>query len=142
MTFAEAVRTCFQKYTTFEGRARRSEYWWFVLFSMIGSLAFSILDAVIFAAELGVFSPLFSLAIFLPGLCVAVRRLHDRDMSGWWVLLNLIPGIGFIILLVILIAPGTDGPNRFGPDPLRDAGDDDDDEGTYSTSSIPKSGRR
>ena len=60
-----------------------------------------------------------ALALFLPGLAVSIRRLHDRDKSGWWVLLAFIPLIGAIILLIWFIMRGTQGPNRFGPDPLQ-----------------------
>jgi uncharacterized membrane protein YhaH (DUF805 family) len=63
-------------------------------------------------------NPLFSLATLLPGLAVAVRRLHDLDSSGWWILLFLIPLVGAIILIVWFCTKGTDGPNRFGPDHL------------------------
>lgn len=142
MGFTEAVKTCFNKYITIEGRARRSEYWWFILFGFLGSLVASILDTIIFGAENTVLSGLFSLGILLPGICVAVRRLHDRDMSGWWLLLYLVPLIGALVLLVIFALPGTDGPNRFGPSPLgRTKDDDDESDGGYSMSSIPRAGR-
>jgi uncharacterized membrane protein YhaH (DUF805 family) len=75
---------------------------------------------------------------------VAIRRLHDRDMSGWWLLLMLVPVIGSLALLVLYVLPGTPGPNRFGPDPLgNDTGwpDDEGDDATYSQSSIPRVNR-
>ena len=121
MTFQDAVRTCFQKYVTISGRARRSEYWWWVLFVIAGSLAASVLDGILFGFgenNANILEPLFGLAVFLPSLCAAGRRLHDRDMSAWWLLLMLIPVVGALILLVIYALPGTEGPNRFGPDPL------------------------
>ena len=143
MSFAEAVRTCFSKYTSVEGRARRSEYWWFLLFAFLGNLVFAAVDRGVFEQDVSVFGTIFSLAILLPAICVAVRRLHDRDMSGWWVLLNFIPLIGALILLIIYVLPGTEGPNRFGPDPLGGSGGGstppDDDRG-FSPSSIPRSG--
>ena len=102
-------------------------------------MVLSAIDTAIFGPETTILAPLFSLAVLLPAICVAIRRLHDRDMSGWWVLLNLIPLIGFLILFVIYALPGTSGPNRFGPDPLAD--DEGDDGDSYSASSIPRSGR-
>ena len=139
MTFTDAVRICFQKYVSIEGRARRSEYWWFFLFMILMSFVLSTVDSIIFGPDFGVLAPLFGLGVLLPAICVAVRRLHDRDMTGWWVLLYFIPLFGSLILLVLYALPGTDGPNRFGPDPLRNDGDDGNE--TYSASSIPKSGR-
>ena len=142
MSFVDAVRTCLNKYISIEGRARRSEYWWFFLFGLLGSFVASLVDRVAFGPDSGLFSGLFSLGILLPAICVAIRRLHDRDMSGWWFLLNLVPVIGALVLLVIYALPGTDGPNRFGPSPLAGSnGRDDDDDAGYSRSSIPRAGR-
>lgn len=120
MDFQTAVRTCFQKYATISGRARRSEYWWFVLFSLIGNLILGIVDAILFG-DAQVLSAIFSLAILLPSICVAGRRLHDTGRSAWWLLLMLIPLIGFLVLLFWFIQKGTDGPNEYGPDPLAGA---------------------
>lgn len=114
MTFQQSVRTCLNKYIDVEGRAPRSEYWWFFLFALIVGFATGMIDAVLGTAIL---NPLVSLALLAPGITVGVRRLHDRDMSGWWMLLY-ITGIGALILLILFILRGTDGPNRFGPDPL------------------------
>lgn len=141
MTFNEAVRTCFQKYITIEGRARRSEYWWFFLFLIAMSLVLSFVDDLLFGPDFGILGSLFGLGVFLPAICVAIRRLHDRDMSGWWALLYFIPLLGSLILLVIYALPGTDGPNRFGPDPLGGGSDGGDDDAAYAASSIPKTGR-
>jgi uncharacterized membrane protein YhaH (DUF805 family) len=78
------------------------------------------LAALIIDWVLGVYliSSLFGLAVFLPGLAVAIRRLHDLDRTGWWILLSLIPIVGWIILIIWDCTKGTNGPNRFGPDPL------------------------
>lgn len=142
MTFKEAVRTCFEKYFVIEGRARRSEYWYFVLFSILVSIVLSLIDTALgFRGDFQPLSMLFSLAILVPSITVAVRRLHDRDMSGWWVLLALIPLIGALILFVLFVMRGTDGQNRFGPDPLR-GGDSDSDGGNYAPSSMPRTGQR
>lgn len=148
MTFQEAIRTGFRKYIVISGRARRSEYWWWALFVFLGNLVLGLLDGTIFGFAEGsasVFGPLFGLATFLPSICMAGRRLHDRDMTAWWLLLALIPVIGALVLLVIFMLPGTPGPNRFGPDPLGQGGGgrsprDDPDE-SFSRSSFPSTGR-
>ena len=132
MGFKDAVRTVFNKYVVIEGRAPRSEYWWFVLFAVLASFVLGIVDAAIFGIDgMTPLSTLFSLAILIPSITVGVRRLHDRDMSGWWMLLMLLPLIGMLILLVIFVMKGTDGSNRFGPDPLGVGGDDN------AVSSVP-----
>jgi uncharacterized membrane protein YhaH (DUF805 family) len=79
MNFADAVKTCFRKYAIFNGTASRPEYWWFVLFNVLGSTVFLIIGAVALRS-------LWSLAMLLPGLAVAVRRLHDTGRSAWWLL--------------------------------------------------------
>lgn len=114
-SFKDAITTCFRKYVTFSGRANRPEFWWFFLFGFLGSIATSIVDAAIFR-NLGIdpLNGLFSLAILLPSLAVSVRRLHDTDRSGWWVLLHLIPIVGTIILIIWFCQRGTPGRNRFG----------------------------
>jgi uncharacterized membrane protein YhaH (DUF805 family) len=118
MGFGEAIRTCFNKYATFSGRARRPEYWYWVLFGVLVGIAASILDAVIVDTSSGVFSILSSLGLLLPNLAVTVRRLHDIDRSGWWLLILLLPVAGAIVLFVFMCLRGTAGPNRFGEDPV------------------------
>ncbi|MDT0681302.1 DUF805 domain-containing protein [Roseicyclus sp. F158] len=119
MSMEESVRTCLAKYVVISGRARRSEYWWFALFVFAVSIVLNLVETLVLQGlTFGLISLLWSLAVLLPGICVGGRRLHDRDMSAWWLLLALIPGLGAIILLVLFCLPGTDGPNRFGPDPL------------------------
>jgi uncharacterized membrane protein YhaH (DUF805 family) len=115
MSFVEAIQSGFSNYVNFSGRAVRSEYWYWVLFAIIGAIVAEIIDYI-----LGITAvyPLFGLAIFLPGIAVGVRRLHDLDRSGWWLLLSLIPLVGGIILIVWFCSRGTIGPNRFGQDPL------------------------
>lgn len=117
MDFQTAVRTCFEKYATIAGRARRSEYWWFALFLLIGNLVAGLLDSVVFS-DLQVLSTVFALGTLVPSICAGVRRLHDTGRSGWWMLLMFIPLIGFLVLLYWFVQKGTDGPNEFGPDPL------------------------
>lgn len=115
MTFGSAVKTCFSKFATFEGRAARSEYWFFTLFLILASTVVAILDA---ATGLGVLSAIFTLVTLVPSIAVSVRRLHDTDRSGWWYLLLLVPLVGFVVLLIWFCTKGTTGSNRFGDDPL------------------------
>lgn len=126
MPFPVAVQKCLSNYVTFSGRAQRSEYWWFILFVVLISVAASILDNLLglnFSDEGdGPVQALAGLALLLPTISVAVRRLHDLDRSGWWWWIQVIPLIGFIIFLVFACAKGTEGSNRFGPDPLRPGG--------------------
>jgi uncharacterized membrane protein YhaH (DUF805 family) len=116
MDFQTSVKTCFNKYADFTGRARRSELWWFALFAFVLGLITMAIDAAI--GSWGLINAIGSIAVLLPSIAVGVRRLHDRDMSGWFYLIVLIPVIGAIALLVIFCLKGTDGPNRFGTDPL------------------------
>lgn len=119
MGFQQAIATCFSKYAVFEGRARRSEYWWFFLFNLLMQGATGLLDAALFGGESGgLLNGLYSLAVLLPGLGVGARRLHDTNHSGWWLLVSLVPLVGFLVLLIWLTRPGDAGPNRFGPAPL------------------------
>jgi len=117
MGFGEAVSTCFSKYATFTGRARRPEYWYWVLFGVLVAIAAAILDGAIFDTTSSVFTGLSSLALLLPNLAVTVRRLHDIDRSGWWMFILLLPLIGAIVMFVFMCLRGTPGPNRFGQDP-------------------------
>ena len=129
MTFMESVRTCLKEnYCNFEGRAPRSEYWWFTLFLALLEIVTSVLDGFLgtytvtsFGKMIGFINLIFLLAILLPSIAVAVRRLHDTDRSGWFYLLIFIPIIGSIVLLVFFVQQGTNGRNRFGDDPLRPA---------------------
>lgn len=115
-----------RKYATFGGRARRAEFWWFAVFYGLALVAATILDVTIFGFEgignsgLGLFGGLTGLAFLLPNLGVSVRRMHDLDRSGWWLLVGLIPLIGGIILFIWFCSRGTPGPNRFGNDPLEE----------------------
>ncbi len=104
-----------QNYVGFTGRARRTEYWMFVLFNFIISIVLSLLE---YFAGLGrVLTTLYGLALFLPGLAVSVRRLHDTGRSGLWVLISFIPIIGAIILIIFMCMEGERGYNKYGPDP-------------------------
>ncbi len=115
MGFVDAIKSGFNNYVNFSGRASRSEYWYWILFYILVGIVASVIDA---ALGIGFLGALVSLGLFLPSLAVAVRRLHDLDKSGWWFLLIFIPLVGAIILIVWFCTKGTTGPNRFGPDPL------------------------
>ena len=127
MDIVTSVKTVLGKYATFEGRASRPEFWWFVLAFMLFSIVLGIIEGAIVAPMLGFapFAPeagqplrvIAALAVLLPGIAVSVRRLHDIDRSGWWYLIGLVPIIGSLVLLFWYVQPGTDGSNRFGEKP-------------------------
>ena len=108
-------------YAVFTGRARRKEYWMFVLFNIIFAIVAIILDNILGTAMEGVgygmIYVLYMLAVLIPSLAVAVRRLHDTGRSGWMILIALIPFVGAIWLLVLLVLEGNAGENKFGPSP-------------------------
>jgi uncharacterized membrane protein YhaH (DUF805 family) len=114
MSFGEAISACFSKYATFAGRATRPEYWYWVLFSVITSLIFGVIQLEVSIEGGQALGLIFNLATFVPSIAVAARRLHDTDRSGWWQLLVLIPVIGWILLLIWLTQRGTPDSNRFG----------------------------
>jgi uncharacterized membrane protein YhaH (DUF805 family) len=119
MNFFEAISSGFRNYVGFRGRASRSEFWWWFLFGVLVSIVASLIDVAIAPrSQFGPISSIIALALFLPGLAMAVRRLHDTDRSGWFYLLIFIPLVGAIILIVWFCTRGTVGQNRFGPDPL------------------------
>jgi uncharacterized membrane protein YhaH (DUF805 family) len=114
MGFPDAVRSALTQYVGFSGRARRSEYWWFALFNVILSFVASLLDAAIGAS---IFGLIVGLGLLLPSRAVGVRRLHDINRSGWWLLLGLIPLVGAIILIVWFCQDSDRGPNQYGDSP-------------------------
>jgi len=135
-----------KKYADFTGRARRKEYWMFVLLVIVCDIVATIIDRILGMSTMvaGVYGPvmcLVALALFIPGLAVSVRRLHDTGRVGWWVLLPIVPEIAAvallysgnlpmagilgivtlvaaIALLIFMVLPGTKGPNQYGPDPV------------------------
>ena len=117
MGFSEAIKTCFTKYADFSGRARRSEYWYFALFVFLVNLVFNALSKATGANLIAILSSLFSIAILVPSLAVAWRRLHDIGKGGANYLFILIPIVGAIMLLVWFAKDGQVGDNAFGPDP-------------------------
>jgi uncharacterized membrane protein YhaH (DUF805 family) len=110
-----------KKYAVFGGRSRRTEYWYFVLFNLIVSIVLGWIDALLGTggsyAGAGVLSGIYGLAVLIPTLAVTVRRLHDIDRSGWWILIGLVPLVGAIVLLVFALLDGTPGTNQYGPNP-------------------------
>lgn len=114
MNFSDAVRSVLSQYATFTGRARRSEYWWFVLFGVLVGVVLTILDAIIGTSALVWIADIL---LLVPNLSVGARRLHDTDRSGWWQLIGLIPFIGVIVLIVFFCQDSKPGPNRFGDSP-------------------------
>ncbi|HHQ5452489.1 DUF805 domain-containing protein [Aeromonas veronii] len=105
-----------KQYAVFSGRARRTEYWMFVLCNVIVMLLLGMVDKLI-GGDNELISSIYSLAVLLPSLAVAARRLHDTDRSAWWLLLGLIPIIGTLVLIYFMVCNGQKGPNRFGDDP-------------------------
>ena len=116
MTFTEAVTTCARKYVDFNGRATRSEFWYWMLFVFLAGMILQAIDVWVLAANFGsgILNWLFTLAVVLPNLAAMARRLHDTNRTGWWLLIILVPIIGVILLIVWWIRPGTEGENRFG----------------------------
>jgi uncharacterized membrane protein YhaH (DUF805 family) len=103
-----------KKYAVVSGRARRSEYWYFVLFNLIIFIILTIID---YAINSAILSTIYSLAVLIPSIAVAVRRLHDTNRTGWWLLIGLIPIIGFIVLLIFMVQDSQKGENQYGPNP-------------------------
>ena len=134
MSFTDAVRTCISKFATFDGRATRSEFWWFYLFAalvgFIGYVPILILTVIGASSNDGAISSIFTIltaifwilwfivviALYIPLLAVGSRRLHDRGQSGWLQLLLLVP-CGNIVLIVFWVMEGTPGDNAYGPKP-------------------------
>ncbi|MFB5268230.1 DUF805 domain-containing protein [Paenibacillus enshidis] len=108
-----------KNYVGFQGRARREEYWMFVLFNFGVTIVLSVLEALLGIGQ--VLTTIYGLAVLLPSLAVGARRLHDTGRSGWWLLLNLIPLIGSIILIVFMIQDSRFGDNQYGPNPKHGA---------------------
>lgn len=112
-----------RKYAQFQGRSRRAEYWWYALFTFAVSIVLALIDIAVFgtaAGGVGILGGLFALATLVPSIAVGVRRLHDTDRSGWWLLIALIPLIGAIVLIVFFVMDGAPGENKFGPSPKHD----------------------
>ncbi|MEV7568467.1 DUF805 domain-containing protein [Streptomyces tanashiensis] len=103
-----------KKYAVFNGRARRKEFWMFELFNIIISIVLNVVDM---SLDIQLLSLIYTVGIFLPSLAVTVRRLHDTGRSGWWVLIGLVPLVGFIVLIVFAATEGDQHQNEHGPNP-------------------------
>ena len=117
MKFMPAVKTALTKYVPFEGRACRSEFWWYSLFGAICGIVAASADGLM-TGDIGGVYLVVALGLLLPSVAVNVRRLHDIGRSGWWYFIALVPIVGAIVLLVWYCTKGTAGTNRFGDDPL------------------------
>lgn len=110
-----------KKYAVFEGRARRKEYWLFNLFNLLITIALAFIDVLTgsFDSEtgLGLLSGIYTLAVFIPGIAVSVRRLHDTGRTGWWLLINLVPVLGVIVYIYFMVLDGNPERNEYGPSP-------------------------
>jgi uncharacterized membrane protein YhaH (DUF805 family) len=104
-----------KQYAVFDGRARRQEYWMFILIHVIIVIVLSTIEGVIGLG--GMLSTIYTLAVLVPNIAVAVRRLHDTSRSGWWVLIGFIPLIGLIVLIIFFVQDSTPGSNEYGPNP-------------------------
>lgn len=117
MDFQTSIKTCFNKYADFSGRALRSEFWWFVLFSFLGGIVTVILDVMFLGYSIESFGPvnlIFTVALILPGIAVTARRLHDINKSGWWQLIELTI-IGILLIIIWNATEGEKKKNIYGP---------------------------
>lgn len=114
MDIATAVRSVLTQYANFTGRARRSEFWWFYLASILASIVAAIIDSII---GFPLFQIVVGLGLIVPQFAVGARRLHDTGRSGWWQLIALVPLVGIILLIVWWATDGDPAPNQHGPSP-------------------------
>ena len=113
-----------KNYINFQGRARRKAYWMFVLFNLIALVILSLIEGALGLSGqngYGILTGLYTLAIILPLIALAVRRLHDTGRSGWWILIGLVPLIGPIVLIVFYVTDSQPGTNQYGPNPKESA---------------------
>jgi uncharacterized membrane protein YhaH (DUF805 family) len=123
MSFAEAVKSFWSRYTMFKGRSRRSEYWFIQLFLILTNLAAAAIDLALMNGDVdrfiangggGILGLIWILVTILPALAVLVRRLHDTNRSGWWALIGLVPLVGGVVLFVFSVLDSTAGENQYG----------------------------
>ena len=117
MDFQTSIKTCFNKYSDFSGRALRSEFWWFVLFSLLGGIVTTIIDVMILGYSIESYGPInliFTVALILPGIAFTARRLHDVNRSGWWQLIELTI-IGILLIIIWNATEGEKKKNIYGP---------------------------
>ncbi len=110
-----------KKYAVFEGRARREEYWFFVLFNILISMALALIDWFTGNVDpetgIGLLGGLYAIGVMIPGMAVSVRRLHDTGRCGWWLLITLIPVIGALVFLYFMVLDSNAGSNEYGQSP-------------------------
>lgn len=106
-----------RRYAEFDGRSGRPEFWWFALWNIVITVVLFIVGAAVSSSHGALLVDLYGLLVLLPSLGVEIRRLHDTDRSGWWVLLAIVPIVGTIVLIVFFASAGTPGPNRYGAEP-------------------------
>ncbi len=124
MNFFQSIKFVYVNYFVYKTRSPRSEYWWYYLFYVLACFLLGILDTLLvfispYFFGFSILTNLFVILSLIPGLMLAIRRFHDLNRSGFWVLINLIPLVGWIICAVWFCRKGTTGPNRFGEDPLK-----------------------
>ncbi len=112
MTFSEAVKSGFDHYAKFDGRASRPAFWWWFLFGILVAIATNIVDAILGSQFISI---VVSLGLLLPNLSVSIRRLHDINRTGWWILIALIPLVGIIVLIIFYVQQSDPGDNNYGP---------------------------
>ena len=112
-----------KKYAVFSGRARRKEYWYFILFNILINIVLSVVDGLTGnfdpATNIGLLSGIYTLAILIPSIAVSVRRLHDTGRSGWWLLISFVPLIGFFVLLFFMLQNSKAEQNKYGNNPKK-----------------------
>ena len=113
MNFIESLQTCYKKFFDFSGRASKSEYWWFQLYNTILYIL-----TLVFQNDLALLFSILVIANLIPVFAAGVRRVHDSNKSGWWILISFVPIAGLYIF-VLLITDGSKGKNRFGPKPKK-----------------------
>jgi uncharacterized membrane protein YhaH (DUF805 family) len=110
-----------KNYAVFTGRSHRTEYWFFQLFNFLAIVILVVLDGITGTLSeevgMGILTGIYVLAVFIPSIAVAIRRLHDTGRSGWWILIAFVPLVGGLILLVFMLLDSTPGDNQYGPNP-------------------------
>lgn len=117
MNYFNYYLEAFQKYADFDGRTRRKEFWWFFLFNIIAMMIVKIVDNSMDGLE--VLGKIYFLAVLIPTIAISIRRLHDTNHSGWWILINFIPVVGNIIFLVFLLTDSYPTKNQYGENPKK-----------------------